>query len=118
MEKKTEANDEDNFYRTILKAFLSFIKSKIVSAPGDKTCLILYNTKTAQNNLSFPGISVVFDMTNPTPERIKLALEVLDEPFDERFGSSDEEHLYQALWACNYIFKEQGLDDCVSRRIF
>lgn len=118
MQKKEEGDDEDNFYRTIQKAFLSFIKSKIVSAPNDKTCLVLYNTKTAQNNLSFPGVSIVFDMNNPTPERIKQAQEVLEEPFEERFGSADSEHLYQALWASNYVFKEQGLSDEVSRRIF
>ena len=111
---------QETFFHIIIKAFINFLKAKIISTPNDKTSLILFNTKKSENPLNFQGVNIVFDLSQSTAERIKNAQNLLDLEFDSKFGgvSDEQNNLYEALWSCNHLFREQGYEENSSKRIF
>ena len=43
----------------VLKACLSFMKTKIITSDNDKIGIVLYGSKVSQNSLSLPNIFVL-----------------------------------------------------------
>lgn len=99
-----------------LKGLSSFLKSKIITNNKDLVSLVFYNSKSTNNPLNFKGIDVYIDLQTPNAKAIRESNHLEEEfskiDFNEE-GSGTP--LYEALWACNQIFKDKGSKDSTQR---
>lgn len=91
----------------VLKACLSFMKTKVITSDNDKIGVVLYGCRDANNALSFQHINVMHKLDSPDAAAIK-DLERKIPTFSEDFGHSKEgtqTPLFEALWICHQEFK-------------
>ena len=91
----------------ILKAGLSFMKTKIITSDNDKIGIVLYGCRETSNALSFQHIHVLQKLDSPDAAAIK-GLEQRISTFTKDFGYAKEDTqipLFEALWICHQEFK-------------
>lgn len=82
----------------ILKATLSFMKSKIITSDSDKIGIVLYGCAATQNPLNFPHIFVLQSLDSTDAQIIK-SFQSQIENFKHKPGK--EAPLFDALWICH-----------------
>jgi ATP-dependent DNA helicase 2 subunit 1 len=55
----------------ILKACLSFMKTKVITSDNDKIGIVLYGSSKENNTMSFKHINVLFKLDSPDAGAIK-----------------------------------------------
>lgn len=111
----TEDQDGEVPLNVILKGFISFIKSKIISRSSDKVGLIIFNTSHTRNTLNFEGIDVIHPLSHPSADMITKSSSLTA---SSMIPSDKQLPLHEALWLCNNTFKELGSKMESSKRIF
>jgi len=91
----------------VLKAALSFMKTKIITSDNDKIGIVLYGCNNTDNSLNFKNISVVRKLDVPDAATIKDFQSKLDS-FETNYGfaaKGAQSALFEALWICHQEFK-------------
>ena len=91
MHEKNPHNGEGNSsnMEQVLKACLSFMKTKVITSDNDKIGIVLYGCRDAQNALSFQNIYVMQKLDSPDAACIK-GLERKLATFTQDFGYAKE----------------------------
>lgn len=129
----------------MLRAALSFIKTKIITNENDKVGIVLFGCKDGTNSLNLKNIDVLYSLSEPDASLIKM-LETKITTFTQDHGWFDEatkpvssqnsqilssslaggstlsgnsarSPLFEALWICHQEFK-QIEKQAFSKRIF
>ena len=136
--------DQQSNISQVLRAALSFIKTKIITNENDKVGIVLYGCKEGTNSLSLKNIDVLYSLCEPDASLIKM-LETKITTFTQDHGWFDEAKavssqtsqilssslaagssvsgtsprspLFEALWICHQEFK-QIEKQAFSKRIF
>ena len=93
MHEKNPHNGEDQApnIEQVLKACLSFMKTKVITSDNDKIGIVLYGCKETQNTLSFNHIYVMQKLDSPDAAAIK-GLERKITTFTKEFSFAKEGH--------------------------
>lgn len=125
--------DQQSNISQVLRAALSFIKTKIITNENDKVGIVLYGCKEGTNSLSLKNIDVMYSLCEPDASLIKM-LETKITTFTQDHGWFDEAKavssqtsqilssslaagssvsgsaprspLFEALWICHQEFKQ------------
>ena len=97
-------NNNENSFFTVLKACLSFLKTKILSADSDSISIVLYNTNQKKNHMGFESIYVLQDLSQPDAPRIK-EIQTLIQAQQNPWGHN-EALLVEALWLCHDLLTQ------------
>ena len=91
MHEKNKHNGEDHVSNVeqILKACLSFMKTKVITSENDKIGIVLYGCKESNNSLSFNHINVMQNLESPDAAAIKN-IERKITTFTKDFGHANE----------------------------
>lgn len=100
---RPHGNNESSFFM-VLKACLSFIKTKILSADSDSIGIVLYNTNLKRNHMNFDSVFVLQELSQPDAPRIK-ELQGLIEEQKNRWGHG-EALFVEALWLCHDLITQ------------
>lgn len=102
-----ENDDGTSSVSTVLRAALSFIKTKIITNDNDKIGIILFGQPKTQNTLNLERVFVLQKLDTPDANTIK-DLKKHQETFMETFGeqqmkidTQSRSPLYEALWVCH-----------------
>ena len=91
----------------MLRAALSFMKTKIITNDNDKIGIILYGTKVTDNSLNLSNIAVMQKLDQSDATSIKNFQDKITD-FEGEFGfapKNTKSPLFEALWACHQEFK-------------
>ena len=121
MHEKNKHNGEGHQpnVEQILKACLSFMKTKVITSENDKIGVVLYGCREANNSLSFNHINVLQKLESPDAAAIK-SIERRIQTVTHDFGHAKEGQnvpLFEALWICHQEFKSVEKQS-YSKRIF
>lgn len=109
--------NSSNSIDQILKATLSFMKTKIISSDSDKVGVILFGCETSDNPLNFKHISVLQNLDCLDAQIIK-DFQHKSETFETNFVPAKvQAPLFDALWICHHEFKTVEKQN-FSKRIF
>jgi ATP-dependent DNA helicase 2 subunit 1 len=87
----------------VIKACLSFMKTKIITSDNDKIGIVLYGCKETSNSLNFQNINVMQKLDSPDAAAIK-SVEKRIATFSQDFGHAREGlqvPLFEAFWICH-----------------
>ena len=104
---------------SVLRAALSFMKTKIITNDNDKIGIVLYGTKVTDNSLNLSNIAVMQKLDQSDATSIKNFQDKIS-VFESEFGfapKSKKSPLFEALWACHQEFKSVEKQS-YSKRIF
>lgn len=109
MHDKNQHNGEDSpsNLEQIIKACLSFMKTKIITSDNDKIGIVLYGCKETNNSLNFNHVYVLQKLDSPDAAAIK-GIERRIPTFSKDFGYTREGlqvPLFEAFWICHQEFK-------------
>lgn len=88
---------------SVLRAALSFMKTKIITSDNDKIGVVLFGCAKADNSLNLPNITVLQRLDTPDAATIKTFQNSID-GFEADFGfapKSERSPLFEALWTCH-----------------
>jgi len=91
----------------VLKACVSFMKTKVITSDNDKIGIVLFGSKHSKNSLNFGHIFVLQNLDSPDASMIKDLENKVDE-FTKEYGYAPKESsgpLFEALWICHQEFK-------------
>lgn len=98
-------NIEENNLTIVTNAYLSMLKSKIISNPNNRFGLVLYNTQKQKNHFGLEHIWVAQIPDALTPGQIKEAEEFKNSLLGEIGVWNGEVSLRDALWVCHSLLK-------------
>ena len=105
--RPTEDCDSTSSIDSVLRAALSFMKTKIITSDTDKIGLVLFGCAKTSNSLNLPNICIMQHLDTPDAATIKNFQSQI-ETFESDFGfapNAERQPLYEALWACHQEFK-------------
>jgi len=88
---------------SVLRAALSFMKTKIITSDNDKIGVVLYGSSVANNSLNLPNIAVLQKLDTPDATTIKTFQNQIAS-FETDFGFApkvERSPLFEALWTCH-----------------
>ena len=99
----------------VLRACLSFMKTKIITSDNDKIGIVLYGCREKQNSLNFDHIYVLQKLDVPDANTIK-SLENKIANFSKEYGFAPKDTpLFEALWICHQEFKTVEKQNYIKR---
>ena len=105
--RPTDDSESTSSIDSVLRAALSFMKTKIITSDNDKIGVVLYGSSTANNSLNLPNITVLQKLDTPDATTIKTFQSQIAS-FEADFGfapKAKRSPLYEALWTCHQEFK-------------
>ena len=89
---------------SVLRAALSFMKTKIITSDNDKIGIVLFGCNKTENSLNLPNITVLQKLDTPDAATIKNFQNQI-ETFEADFGFApkvnERSPLFEALWCCH-----------------
>ena len=101
----------------VLKATLSFMKTKIITSDSDRIGMILFNTGTTSNSLNFENVCVMIQLDQTDAQIIKNFQSQIDTFNKQVKATEGVQNLYEALWICYQEFKSVEKQN-YAKRIF
>lgn len=105
--RQAEDCDSTSSIDCVLRAALSFMKTKIITSDNDKIGVVLFGCAKTDNSLNLSNVSVLQKLDTPDAATIKN-FQTQIETFETDFGFAPKAErcpLFEALWSCHQEFK-------------